>query len=96
MGEVQLREGLLYGRRLQYSEGLLYGACCWSTDGDLGAVRVSIMELAAGERGGDGWMGGWVGGLIPRYSEGLHNGACCWGMGRGWMVSLCKIQLTSI
>ena len=32
------------------------------------------MELAAGERGGDGWMGGWVGGLIPRYSEGLHNG----------------------
>ena len=48
MGEVQLREGLLYGRRLQYSEGLLYGACCWSTDGYPGTVRVSIMELAAG------------------------------------------------
>ena len=60
MGEVQLREGLLYGRRLQYSEGLLYGACCWSTDGYPGTVRVSIMELAAGVWGGDGWMGEWV------------------------------------
>ena len=86
MGEVQLREGLLYGRRLQYSEGLHDGACCWSTDGYPGTVRVSIMELAAGENGAG--MDGWVNGCMDGYPGTvrvsiMELAAGVWG-GDGW------------